>query len=291
MGTNVEISCDRSKMISVLNPGTCVGGWPSFPNASALEADPWGRYFEEVYGKVPSDDKAYPLCIGDLWMFYGNVLDRVKPVVPKSVGQCPTDCGMVQMQRYDLNNMFSPPNVTWSWHPVPWKAIPNHTYVEVIHRKDPLGDEENGSWMFYAKGSGISFNVGKSLAFIGNFHGGHDDAMAYFDIDHQSCNGDWKQRNDCLSITAAAQGWDSLQFLGHYDDWWQYTGHDDGSCSNPGGIAPFNIEIVSTRAKGTYACMTADGGHTGLKKGWDASGPDCICDNSKEDLNCEGVAE
>jgi hypothetical protein len=285
-----EAKCGRTTMISILNPGACVGGWPSFANASALEADPWGRYFQEVYGNVPSDNKSYPLCIGDLWMFYENILDRTQPRIPTSVGQCPTDCGMMQMQRYDQNNMFSPHGVTWSWHPLPFRAIPNSTYVEVIHQEDPFGDEHKGAWMFQAKGSGISFNVGKSLAFRGNFHNGHDDAMEYFEIDKQPCAGDWKRRNECLSITAAAQGWDSLQFIGHSDDW-EWTGTDDNFCSNRGGIPPMNIEIVATRGQGTYACMAANGtaNALGLKKGWDASGGDCICDNSKTHLNCEGA--
>lgn len=283
-----QAQCDRTK---ILNPGACVGGWPSFPNASALAADPWGRYFEKVYGEVPNNDEDYPLCIGDLRMFYRRVLDSLspRPIVPASVGQCPTDCGMMQMQRYDRNNMFSPPDVFWSWHPPPFHAIPNETWVEVIHRSDPFGDEKKGAWMFQAKGSGIWFNLGRSLAFVGNFKNGHDDAMKYFDVDNQPCSNEtWQRRQECLSITAAAQGWDSLQFLGHGDDW-EWTGTDSGTCSNTGGVPPFNIEIVAVRGEGTYACMTANGTGLGLKKGWNAAGEKCICDNSKSDLNCQGL--
>ena len=39
----------------VATADTCLGGWPLFPNRTALMADKWGAYYTKVYGEVPSD--------------------------------------------------------------------------------------------------------------------------------------------------------------------------------------------------------------------------------------------
>lgn len=62
--------------------------------------------------------------------------------IPKSVGQCPTNGGKTEGQYYVQNNQLSPPSVMWSWHPLPYQGLSGK--VEVVHRKDPFGDEKAG---------------------------------------------------------------------------------------------------------------------------------------------------
>jgi hypothetical protein len=34
-----------------------------------------------------------------------------------------------------------------------------------MHERDPFGDEHNGAWYLYAKGSGVWYNIGKTISF------------------------------------------------------------------------------------------------------------------------------
>ena len=60
---------------------TCLGGWPSFPNRTALMADRWGAYYTKVYGEVPSDPSAYPWCVGDGWLFYDDIISALSKAI------------------------------------------------------------------------------------------------------------------------------------------------------------------------------------------------------------------
>lgn len=43
---------------------------------------------------------------------------------------------------YTLNNIYSPPHTAWIWHKPPYRKVPSDDgWIEVIHRKDPFGDE------------------------------------------------------------------------------------------------------------------------------------------------------
>merc|ERR1719506_165278 len=98
-------------------------------------------------------------------MIYKQLLikDKVKDI-PKVIGDCPT-ANPPDGQRYNINNMYSPPFLSWNWHPYPFKAVAANTWAEVIHEADPFGDEEFGAWFMYAPGSGIYFNTGKTISF------------------------------------------------------------------------------------------------------------------------------
>ena len=57
--------------------GTCLNGkWPRFDTPAELAANaPWAAYFASVYGHDDAPPaSAYPLCVGDLWMFYTDLL-------------------------------------------------------------------------------------------------------------------------------------------------------------------------------------------------------------------------
>ena len=87
----------------------------------------------------------------------------------------------------------------------PYKQHADNEWVEVLHEADPFGDEHYGMWMVYAPGSGIYFNLGKTIAFDE-----HVDAYVHFGVS----KGDL---NEQLSKAAAASGYDSIQFLAHLD--------------------------------------------------------------------------
>lgn len=49
-----------------------------------------------------------------------------------------------------------------------------------------------------------------------------------------------------------------------------------------------NYEIVSTRLKGMYSCMSEDGKSDLVRTGWQGARP-CVCNNAQNNLNCQGV--
>jgi len=209
-------------------------------------------------------------------MLYNIPLAQDKVLgVPDSVGTCPTSYPP-SGQRYNANNMYSPPFVSWIWHPYPYQAVAAHTWAEVMHKADPFGDESYGDWFMYSPGSGIYFDVGVTTSFQR-----HNDAYSQFGI---NCwNGcDW---NEELSKSAASQGYDSIQFLAHVD-------HTNYQCDTYNtanhGLDYMGMEIVAVKLVGTYSCGTARGAPSSIRTGWQASRP-CRCSNRHEFLNCQGV--
>lgn len=221
-----------------------------------------------VYGSVPQAASAYPMCMGDFWMFYDDVLKSAGVAnVPASVGTCPTNKGQTEGQHYAQNNNLSPPHVSWSWHPIPFKALASNTWVEVVHRKDPWGDEHYGAWFFYAKGSGMWFNLGKTISFP-------DHSYAYSKLHAHG--------NEDMCKKAAAAGYVSLQFLQHSD------GGDYGACRKNAGTHYLNMEIVATNGYGENNCAGITKRSLPIKVGWEGAGGACVCSVGK-DLNCHGV--
>merc|ERR1711966_345047 len=99
-------------------------------------------------------ETTFPINVQDFWMLYAVELVNAKVTdAPPSVGTCPTASPPLG-QRYDVNNMYTPPFLTWVWHPYPYKQLAGNTFVEVLHHADPFGDEHYGSWLVYAPGSG-----------------------------------------------------------------------------------------------------------------------------------------
>ena len=78
--------------------------WPTFSSQSALQADPWGKYFINLYGELPYC--CYPLALSSFWCFYKDKMSAVGVKPPPSAGQCPSK-GAPDGQRYDENNAYS----------------------------------------------------------------------------------------------------------------------------------------------------------------------------------------
>ena len=74
------------------------------------------------------------------------------------------------------------------------------------HPAARFGDETHGAWLLYTPGSGIYFNLGRTIAFAE-----HEDAYDHFQISGVP------DYNSAMSAAAAAQGYDSVQFLSHVD--------------------------------------------------------------------------
>ena len=129
-------------------------------------------------------------------------------------------------------------------------------------------------WLLYAPGSGIYFDIGNTISFAE-----HTDAYTYFNLQGVP------DYNSAMSAAAAAQGYDSVQFLAHVD-------HVSYQCDTKNtGVPGFEYmghEIVAVKQVGTYACGGAAGAPTSITRGWMGAGP-CKCDNSKQFLNCDGT--
>ncbi|KAL1528808.1 hypothetical protein AB1Y20_010132 [Prymnesium parvum] len=263
----------------------CAGGWPVFASRSELLEDrAWAEYLTRVYGGVPDDPHAYPWCMGELWMFYTHaLLASGVSDAPALVGKCPTDGGRHPAQHYEQHSYLSPLNVSWSWHPAPivdglaaaYPAFEPQSWVEVIHMGG-IDDEHVGAWFLQAKGSGMSFNTGKTIVFDD-----HDDAQRHFGTMGVQ---DLGLRNEAMCANASLAGYDSIQFVRHTCDMMY------GQCRNASSLELnfFNVEIVSTKLVGLHSC-TSNGSTPLIRSGWKGARP-CTCDNSRSFLNCAEVS-
>ena len=163
-----------------------------------------------------------------------------------------------------MSRNHDPPGIIWQTQPRPYAALPANTWVEVTHCADSQAQdlEMQGVWFYYAKGSGIFFNTGKTISFQD-----HDDAVKYFL--NKDCSGDLKK--ECTKyfsdlIKSASQSFDSIQFLNHAD---QRCGEN------------LSVEIIGLNGSGSLPC----GAGIELRKGWKAS-ESCKCSTC---INCNSA--
>lgn len=187
-------------------------------------------------------------------MLYDSLIATHGVVLPPTAGRCaPPKC---QLNLYQENNAYSP-KTHWVWHPPPYAAFAASTWVEVMHEQDPFGDEHNGAWFVHAKGSGVWYNIGKTVTF-----GDHGNAFMHFNAFD----------NEGMCRAAAAAGYDTVQFTSHPD-------HVNYPCDRAGGYPYMNIEIVAVKLQGTYTCGSVGKPDPNvLRSGW-ADKP-CDCNNA-----------
>jgi len=246
-------------------------GWPSFQTLHDMNLDVWSTYYKLVYGQVPTD--GFPRSPEGLWMFYSDVISQAGVrEYPASEGNCPRDgrdTGVV----YTTNNIYAPSGTFFCWHPYPYTAIGGNTWVEVMRKTDPFGDENVGAWFLYSPGSGIYFDTGSTTSFSE-----HSEAYAHFGVSGP----DWNQD---MCSKAAAAGYDSVQFTAHVD-------HVNYPCDTVNTGNPYleymGLEIVGVRLVGKYACGQSSGAPSSIRSGWQAVNQ-CTCDNSRPFLNCNEV--
>ena len=204
------------------------------------------------------------------------MMSAAKVSAVPSVGQCPTSANAPDGQRYDENNEYSSKDLTWLWHPLGvrrsgvwhpsdvYRGFGSNIIVEVSHKKDPFGDEHHGMWFLYAKGSGVFLQLGTTKIFQD-----HDDAYSFFKTGKD---------NEQMCQAAAAQGYDTIQFIAHHDT-------VNYPCAAKIGAPFMNVEIVAVKLIGTYPCGQAQGTAAALRAGWNGDKP-CKCDPQNPNTNC-----
>ena len=242
---------------------------PVFQNKKDLNrCSSWKKYLQLVYGKtlkgMPFPYNAY----SRLWMLYTNYLKQcgLELILKSTRHTCPTEKGDIF---HNMSIYHDYPETIWVYHPRPFQRIKQNTYVEVIHVSDGLSsvhESHNNYWMYYAPGSGIWFNVGKTISFST-----HTDAATHFGVEriHYLKNDPFLK----LCTVAKEQGFDSIQILNN----------NDGRCKSKNGTQNM-FEIISLNHDGSTTC----GGKTPTTtflKGF--ANIRCLCDESKSCLNCK----
>jgi len=246
-----------------------------------LNGDNWGRYFEAVYGEVP--DSGYPICLQDFWVVYEQALQNSGAQVPMAASHCPPDGSKNsrgalygRSQGYLFPGQIVSPGTKSIFQPPPFTGLQDNTWIEVTHQGSPYLVENYGAWFFLAKGSGIWYNIGKTVAFQD-----HDDAFKHYGVTYPILP---MAANEEMSRNCAAAGDNTIQFLNHKDG-----GTCGDCCDSLGGgwtsAVAWNYEIVACALNGATGCSVA----SGVKAGWMGK-RNCECDESLGSaLNCNGV--
>jgi hypothetical protein len=245
--------------------------FPVFSSKSELENSIWSKYFLHIYGEIPDSD--YPIDLNTFWILYTNILKKYNIILTDKCIKdkncykiCPKDNGDLYSNMSFTNDMN---DTIWIYHKPPFKALSDNSIVEVMHTSGGYPGqkliESIGSWMYYAKGSGIYFDIGKTISFVD-----HSESVEYFLGIDISC----PLREECIPYfrdvftKAKNMGYDSIQYLQHYDM----------RCDDTG------IEIVDLQGIGSYPCGNKT--EYNIKSGWQGKNI-CICDNYKQSVNCK----
>lgn len=260
---------DMYQMVAAPPPKPPQPTWPNFQNQAALAASPWSKYYTAVYGQLPTN---FPVSPRDFWMLHDSEVKASGVQIPGAnpVAKCPPATPPVGTH-YQKNNMYEPPHYSWIWHPYPYTAIAANNWAEVTHMADPFGDEHYGLWFVYSPGMGVWWNVGTTIVFQD-----HDAGYTKFGI----------KSNEGMCKAAAAQNFDSIQFVAHVDHVnYPCDTHNTGNA----GLAYMGLEIVAVKLTGTYTCGCAGNPPAcaaEFKTGWGASKPCGVCNNAASFLNC-----
>lgn len=273
-------------------------GWPRFEREAALYASPWKDYFAEQFGGLP---KEYPFCTYDLWTInkaaksypaLGLILDPAKESKGNTMNHT------WHAGDYNDGDFYKTDFGAWIYHSDA-AVVKNHTWIEVEHLL--FKTETKAMWFTRARGTGIWYNVGKTITFVSDDNHPHTAAYKYFGDRGCNCTNpnpppgpepncsDPKQIQMCLergayqenamAACAAAEGYESVQFAPAPGPIVETFGHVGW------------LELLSTSLVGKYACGTPEGGITaGFRSGWRASEPcDCVEGGNEYDpTNCNG---
>ena len=231
-------------------------GWPRFHSRASLEAEPaWARYFEKVYGELPS---VYPVCVYDLW-----VLDRAayQAAGLNNTRVIQNPHNVIEGDLFVQNTLgFDGLGI----HHSQWTAAPNNSWVEVAHGVIPT--EVTGAWAWRLRGTGVWFNVGRTIVFPTPADPSqiHRAAIQYLT---SGCSKRpsifWPlQESDIFGFCAREKGVDSIQFE-------PQAGQVPTGTFNATGL----VEIVMVNLDGDLTCGVQNASETPLRTGWKASSP------------------
>jgi hypothetical protein len=249
----------------------CTPVFPVFADMQQLKSTVWYDYLDKIYG---AHTLTFPIDIAEFNVYHiahlpQCISDHIIDGSPMSTApERPTK----HNDFYTIQGfMYGPDPFIWRYMypslPVDMEkdppfehtgGIPNYTNIEVVHLCcDSITD---GYWMFYAKGSGIYYNVGKTIAFpdpttaVRHFlgPGAQPDVIPGTNL-------------RLMRRIARRQGWDSIQ-LTH----------------NRETIFKFEIEDVRTESISTCP----DPNFLTITRGWGGTIP-CFCSESLNWLNCD----
>lgn len=247
--------------------------WPIFNNKEDLKKSKWGNYFKNLYGEIPNTE--YPIDMSKFWLLYTDLLKNSdikiddKCIVNNNYDKCQELCPSKDGNIYsNMSYTDDMENTIWIYHKPPYKPLKNNSNVEVTHVSGGYPGskivESVGSWYYYAPGSGMYLNLGKTISFKD-----HNESVKFFlNIDSacivlQECATYFPK----LFKKAKSMGYDTIQYLNH----------TDMRCGNTA------IEIVDLNGVGAYPCGNKN--KININSGWNGT-KKCICNNKKQSLNC-----
>jgi len=230
-----------------------------------------------VYGAVPSG--GYPICISDFGMLYTAEMSKAGVKAPSARAVCPASNTKGAWFANEIAYPAAYPGAGYIYQPPPYTAsqFVSNSWVEVMHGVGGgVGnDEKVGAWFYHLKGTGIWFNLGKSISFPD-----HPQSWAHF----KSHPGAGLTSDEALAKAAAVAGYASVVYLEHDD-----IGTCPTCCKRLGQKAIL-VEIIGVSLVGKYACAGPKG--SGVKAGWYGA-RSCNCNECGHNcfINCAGVPQ
>ena len=246
-------------------------GWPRFQNLTELQADePWTNYFKYIYGELPN---VFPVCVFDL-----EALDAgaIEVFGVNKTGQLPSpkEQNSTSLKSGDL---YPGGQMGYKIFHESWEPAPAHGWVEVTHSVIPT--ELSGYWAWRERGSGVWYNVGRTVVFptpadMSQTHRAAIEnltAGCTVPIDYSR----WPQyESDIFGACAREKGYDSIQF-------------EPTMGSHPWGT--FGLvgltELVLVNLAGDKSCGVEEPSKTPLRGGWLANRT-CECENTPIAPHC-----
>lgn len=208
-----------------MSTGACLSdgvSLPVFQSPDHLITDSrWHAYLKTLYGPAVQNASLYPIDVSQFWILQKQHLDAAG--LHMKVAECPN-----QDQDAFWNWHFSLVNTVHIHHSAPLRPLPANSWVEVTHCLTAPADisrqERTGYWMFYAPGSGVFYNLGRTKVFQT-----HSEAVKFFL--QQDCGNHYNEPNWCAMfypglVREASKNFDSIQFLDHADQACGGRGHE-----------------------------------------------------------------
>jgi len=242
-------------------------GWPRFASRDEVASDSnWTAYFMEVYGELPT---AFPACVYNL--------DNLLASSFKSSGLYERyHDRLVPEQSVSEGDLFLDLFGNFHIYHGQWTPAPNNSWIEVARVVVPT--ETGCAWAWNAPGSGVWFNVGRTVVFPtpSDMSEVHAAAIEYLT---RGCSATispgWPAvENVIFGDCAREKGIDSIQFE-------PQQGQSPTGTFNITGVT----ELVMVNVVGNFSCGAADASASPLRAGWAASGA-CTCVNEPMDPSC-----